>query len=252
MPRVVSVYARPSVWSPTSLCAAATAPPTTASASCTCGPAKNRWTSAWSARENAVSEAGLPAARVRVTVMFRPCVLIGWGEKTQLNPCREPITKGRRVLQSWKFLLQQGVNCIAIRKGLLTLPLIPFQKCVSWRVNLPKHPPSIAAFFRKWPFQALTCCCALCLMQKHVAALFVPGVPDVSGTSASAHSAQERPSQSSAAATVPPTTASATSAGRPACRRGESTWSSMAAAMKVGNGPGDCVIMFNQLATEAV
>lgn len=87
-------------------------------------------------------------------------------------------------------------------------------------------------------------------MQKRVAALFVPGVPDASGTSASAHSAQARPSRQSAAATAPLTTMSANSARRPACRRGGLTWSSTAAATKVGNGLGDCVIMLNQLATE--
>lgn len=87
-------------------------------------------------------------------------------------------------------------------------------------------------------------------MQKRVAALFVPGVPDASGTSASVHSAQARPSRQSAAATAPLTTMSANSARRPACRRGGLTWSSTAAATKVGNGLGDCVIMLNQLATE--
>lgn len=89
-------------------------------------------------------------------------------------------------------------------------------------------------------------------MQKRVAALFVPGVPDASGTNASAHSAQARPSQQSAAATAPLTTMSANSARRPVCRRGGLMWSSTAAAMKVGNGLGDCVIMLNQLPPERV
>lgn len=89
-------------------------------------------------------------------------------------------------------------------------------------------------------------------MQKRVAALFVPGVPDASGTNARARSAQARPSRQSAAATEPLTTTSANSANHPACRRGGLMWSSMAAAMKVGNGLRDCVIMLNQLASERV
>lgn len=57
MPRQGGVCAHRSVWSPTSLCAAAMAPPTIVSVSCMFGPAKNRWTSVWSAKESAVSNA---------------------------------------------------------------------------------------------------------------------------------------------------------------------------------------------------
>lgn len=251
MPRVVSVCVHPSVWSPTSLCAAATAPPTTASASCTCGPAKNRWTSEWSARESAVSDACLPAARAHVAVACHACCVLIAEVNTMtinlsLNETRtEWITKSAPF---WERLLQQGVDCIAIRKGSVTSLWIPFQKSISWRVGLSKQPLCIAAF----PGNDLALTCALCLTQKRAAALFVPGVPDASGTSASAHSAQARPSQRSAAATAPLTTTSANCARRPACRRGGLTWSSTAAAMKVGNGPGDCVITLNQLATETV
>lgn len=135
MPRVVSVYVHPSVWSPTSPCVAATAPPTTASVSCTCGPAKNRWTSAWPARENAVSD------RARVTGMFHPCVLTGWNKDTR---CRTESMltnhKRKKDVAVLKIHVAIGVNCTAIRKELLTSPLIPFQKCVSWRVNLPNYP----------------------------------------------------------------------------------------------------------------
>lgn len=95
---------------------------------------------------------------------------------------------------------------------------------------------------------ALTC--ALCVLQKRVVALFAPGVPGVWGTSASAYSAQARPSRQSAAATAPPTTTAANSAPPPACRRGGLMWSSTAAATKVGNWLADCAITLNQLATE--
>lgn len=56
-PKVHSVFVQQSVWSPTSPYAVAMARPTPASASYTCGPAKNRWTCEWSARESAVSSA---------------------------------------------------------------------------------------------------------------------------------------------------------------------------------------------------
>jgi len=68
MNRAPSVCARRSAWTPTRPCAAATAAPTTASASCTCGPASSRWTSAWSARESAVSDACI---RTRSEVLGR-------------------------------------------------------------------------------------------------------------------------------------------------------------------------------------
>ena len=55
MPRAGNVCVHRSVWSPTSPCVAAMALPTTASVSCTYGPAKNRWNSESSARESAVS-----------------------------------------------------------------------------------------------------------------------------------------------------------------------------------------------------
>lgn len=89
MPRVVSVCAHPSAWSPTSLFAAATAPLTTASASCTCGPAKNRWTSAWSARENAVSDACLFVARADVTAMCHARLCLNCDEENRGKPSPE-------------------------------------------------------------------------------------------------------------------------------------------------------------------
>lgn len=150
------------------------------------------------------------------------------------------------MLQLSERLLRQAVNCIAIRNGSVTSLWIPFQKSILVPSKPVKNTICRAAFLGN----DLALTCALCLMQQHVAGLFVPGVPDASGTSASAHSAQARPSRQSAAATAPRTTTSANSAPRPACRRGGLTWSSTAAAMKVGNGLRDCVIMLNQLAVE--
>lgn len=115
-----------------------------------------------------------------------------------------------------------------------------------------KNNPIDHYFSRKIAFHTVTGHCALRSTQKHAAALFVPGELDASGISASARSAQARASRQCAAATAPPTTTSANSACRPARRRGESTWSSTAAVMKVGNGLGGCVIMLNQLAIERV
>lgn len=83
----------------------------------------------------------------------------------------------------------------------------------------------------------------LCVIQKHAAALFVPGVPGVSRISASARSVQARPSPPCVEATAPPTTMSVNSACPPACRRGELMWRSSAAVMKVGNGLWNGVIM---------
>lgn len=91
--------------------------------------------------------------------------------------------------------------------------------------------------------RALTSASAVCVIQKHVAALFVPGVPGVSRISASARSAQVRPSRRSVEATALPTTTSVNSACPPACRRGELMWRSPAAVMKVGNGLRNGVIM---------
>lgn len=56
-PRAAAVCVRPSAWSLASPCAAATAPPTPASASSTCAPARSRWSCGWSARASAVSGA---------------------------------------------------------------------------------------------------------------------------------------------------------------------------------------------------
>lgn len=120
---------------------------------------------------------------------------------------------------------------------------IPFQKCV---LVLSKQ-RLVELLFSEMT-SLLPALCAQ--IQKRAAALSVPGVPDALGTSASAHSARARPSHWSAAATEPPTTTSASSAHRPVCRRGGLTWSSTAAAMKVGNELGDGVIMLNQLAAE--
>lgn len=233
MPRVVSVCAHPSVWSPTSLCAAATAPPTTASASCTCGPAKSRWTSEWSARESAVSDACRPAARAHGSPSR---VLIGVTNRMEITLRLNNETRKEWITKRpfWDHLLWKGVDCIANRKGSVASLWIPFQKSIL----LASQPVNAALCRAAFAGNGLTLTCTLCLMQKRVAALFVPGGPDASGTSASAHSAQARPSRRSAAATASLTTTSASSVRRPVCRRGGSTWSSTAAAMKVGKWAG--------------
>lgn len=84
----------------------------------------------------------------------------------------------------------------------------------------------------------------MCVLQKHVAVLFVPGALGVSGISVSAHSVQARPSRQCVALTASPTTTSANSACRPACIRRELTWRRPAAVMKVRNGVWDAVIFF--------
>lgn len=162
---------------------------------------------------------------------------------------KEWITKRDGCCSFKKACCDRGEECIVISKGSLTSLLIPFQKSILWWVNLPKTAFSVS---QEMTFRAFTSRCAFCSTQKHVAALFVPGEPDASGISASALSAPVKPSQRCAAATALPTTTSASSAWRPACRRGELTWSSTAAVMKVRNRLGDCVIMLNQLATERV
>lgn len=85
--------------------------------------------------------------------------------------------------------------------------------------------------------------CCVCVIQKHAAALFVPGAPGVSRISVSAHSAQVRPSLQCVEVTVPRTATSVNSTCPPACRRGELMWRSPAAVMKVGNGLWNGVIM---------
>lgn len=157
MPRAVSVCAHPSVWSPTSLCAAATAPLTTASASCTCGPAKNRWTSEWSARENAVSDACAAAALptylqcvVRVVSQLpgknRMDVNLRLNNGTSWIECIEWITKRDGCRSSEKSCCDGGEDCIVISEGSLPSLLIPFQKSILWWVNLPKTALSVATF----------------------------------------------------------------------------------------------------------
>lgn len=90
---------------------------------------------------------------------------------------------------------------------------------------------------------ALTSPTAVCIIQKHAAALFVPGVPGVSRISVSAYSARARPSPRCAEAMAPPTTTNVNSAWPPACRRRKLMWQSTAAVMKVGNGLWNGVIM---------
>ncbi len=99
-----------------------------------------------------------------------------------------------------------------------------------------------------FPFLALTDhvltrSSSVCLIQKHVEALFVPGVPGVSRISVSALSAQARLSPWCVEVMAPPTITSVNSACPPACRRGELMWRSPAAVMKVGNGLWNGVIM---------
>lgn len=120
---------------------------------------------------------------------------------------------------------------------------VPFQKSV---LVLSQRPPVELVF---WEITLLLPA-LYAQMQKRVATLSVPGVPNAFKTSASAHSARVRPSHRSAAATAPPTTTSASSSCRPVCRREGLTWSSTAAATKVGNGLGHVVIMLNQLAAK--
>lgn len=83
----------------------------------------------------------------------------------------------------------------------------------------------------------------LCVIQKHVAALFVPGAPVVSRISVSARSVAARRSPPCVEVMAPPITTSVSSACPPACRRGGSTWWSPVAATKVGNGLWNGVIM---------
>lgn len=90
----------------------------------------------------------------------------------------------------------------------------------------------------------LTAASSVCVLQKHVAVLFVPGALGVSGISVSAHSVQARPSRQCVALTASPTTTSANSACRPACIRRELTWRRPAAVMKVRKGVWDAVIFF--------
>lgn len=92
-------------------------------------------------------------------------------------------------------------------------------------------------------FHALSSPSAVCVIQKHVAALSAPGVPGVSRISVSARSAQVRPSLRCVEATASTTITSASSACPPACRRGELMLRSPAAVMKVGNGLWNGAIM---------
>lgn len=102
---------------------------------------------------------------------------------------------------------------------------------------------SIYISFYSLTHHALTHRSAVCVIQKHAAALCVPGAPGVFRISASAHSAPVRRSLQCVEVTAPPTTTSASSTCPPACRRGELMWRSAAAVMKVGNGLWNGVIM---------
>lgn len=139
--------------------------------------------------------------------------------------------------------IARGMNCS--RKGPEKSHLSIYSRDAFWSVMWMKSMKTIPWIF---PFlalthRALTRPSPVCLIQKHAAARFVPGVPGVSRISVSAHSAQASPSPQCVEAMAPPTTTSVNSACPPACRRGELMWRSPGAVMKVGNGLWNGVIM---------
>lgn len=93
-----------------------------------------------------------------------------------------------------------------------------------------------AFFFFALTPNPLTDPSAVCVIQKHAAALSVPGVPGVSRISVNAHSAPASPYPPCVEAMAPPTTTSVNFARPRACRRGGLMWRGSAAVMKVGNG----------------
>lgn len=100
----------------------------------------------------------------------------------------------------------------------------------------------ISSFFSTDP-PCSACPSAVCVIKKHAATLFAPGVPGVSRISASARSARTRPTPRCVEAMATPTTTSVNSACPPARTRGELMWRSPAAVMKVGNWLWNGVIM---------